>query len=92
MKLCSNSGIDGANLIRMTTNVINHFGNDHDRTGNVCTANVRHEQLGNQTESIFNMANMDEHGLLDEAMMMGGGSMGDIGHNSMSFESPLRNG
>ena len=60
VKLCSNSGIDGDNLIRMTTNIINHFGND-DRTGNVCTANVRHEQLGNQ-----------EHALLDEAMMMGG--------------------
>ena len=55
----------------MTTNVINYFGND-DRTGNVCTANIGHEQLGNQTESIFNMANMDEHALLDEAMMMGG--------------------
>ena len=55
----------------MTTNVINYFGND-DRTGNVCTANIGHEQLGNQTESIFNMPNMDEHGLFDEAMMMGG--------------------
>jgi len=71
VKECSTSGIDGNDLIRMTTNIVNHFGND-DRTGNVCAVNVRHELLGNQSESIFNMANMDEHALLDEAMMMGG--------------------
>jgi len=33
---------------------------------------VRNENVEIQRESIFNMPNMDEHGLFDEAMMMGG--------------------
>ena len=90
VKLCPNSGIDWANLIRMANDVINHFGNA-DRTSNVCTANVRDKQVGIQTESIFNIPNMDEHGLFDEAMLMGEGSIGDMGNNSMSFGSPSGN-
>jgi len=90
VQLCSNSGIDGTNLIRMTNDVINHFGNA-DRISNVCTANVRDEQGDIQTESIFNMPNIDEHRLFDEALMMGDGSIEDMGNNSMSFGSPSGN-
>jgi len=56
-KLCSDIGIDGVNLIRTTNNVINHTGNA-DRTSNGCTANVRAEQEGITTESIFAMTNI----------------------------------